>query len=61
MVVLDYLVTLRQLASLLQSQDLDGFHSRSKIEAIVEGTPAQNITQEHLNAIRAKLKAIKLI
>ena len=60
-IVLDYLVTLRQLVGLLQSNDMEGFHNKSKIETIVEGSPSKTITQEHLNAIRAKLKAIKII
>lgn len=37
------------------------FHGKSKIEAIVEGAPAKVITDDHLRAITAKLKAIKLI
>jgi len=60
-IVLDYLVTLRQLVGLLQSNDMEGFHNKSKIETIVEGSPSKMITQEHLNAIRVKLKAIKII
>ncbi len=60
-IVLDYLVTLRQLISLLQGNDMEGFHSKSKIETIVEGSPSKTITVEHLNAIKAKLKAIKII
>lgn len=59
--MLDYLVTLRQLVSLLQNGDIEGFHNKSKIEAIVEGAPSKNITQEHMNAIRSKLRAIKII
>ena len=60
-IVLDYLVTLRQLIGIVQNNDLEGFHSKSKIEAIVEGAPSKVITEEHLNAIRTKLKAIKII
>lgn len=60
-IVLDYMVTLRQLVGLLQANDIEGFHNKSKIETIVEGSPSKTITQEHLSAIRAKLKAIKII
>ena len=60
-IVLDYLVTMRQLVGLLQGNDLEGFHTKSKIETIVEGAPSKSITQEHLNAIKAKLRAIKII
>lgn len=60
-IVLDYLVTLRQLVTLLQNNTLDGFHSKSKMEAIVDGAPSKNITKEHVRAISAKLRAIKLI
>jgi hypothetical protein len=59
--VLDYLVTLRQLVAILQNNDLEGFHNKSKIETIVEGSPSKTITEEHLNAIRSKLRAIKII
>lgn len=45
----------------MQANDLEGFHNKSKIETIVEGAPSKTITQEHLSAIRAKLKAIKII
>ncbi len=44
-IVLDYLVTLRQLVGLLQGNDLEGFHNKSKIETIVEGAPSKTITQ----------------
>jgi hypothetical protein len=60
-VVLDYLVTLRQLIGLLLNNDLEGFHNKSKIETIVEGAPSKHITQQHLTAIRTKLKAMKVI
>ncbi len=43
-IVLDYLVTMRQLIGLLQNNDLQGFHNKSKIETIVEGTPSKTIT-----------------
>jgi hypothetical protein len=52
---------MRQLIGLLQSNDLEGFHTKSKIETIVEGAPSKCITHEHLNAIRSKLKAIRII
>jgi hypothetical protein len=43
-IVLDYLVTLRQLIGLLLSNDMEGFHNKSKIEIIVEGSPSKKIT-----------------
>lgn len=61
MIILDYLITLRQLSSLLAKNDLEMFNNKSKIEAIVEGAPAKLITEDHMRAITAKLKAIKLI
>lgn len=60
-IILDYLITLRQLSNLLSKKDIKMFHGKSKIEAIVEGSPAKIITGEHLHAIGSKLKAIKLI
>jgi hypothetical protein len=44
-IVLDYLVTLRQLIAILQNNDLEGFHIKSKIETIVEGAPSKTITE----------------
>ena len=44
-IVLDYLVTLRQLIALMQNNGLEGFHTKSKMEAIVEGAPSKNITE----------------
>lgn len=44
-IALDYLVTLRQLIGIVQNNDLEGFHSKSKIEAIVEGAPSKVITE----------------
>lgn len=61
MIILDYLITLRQLAGLLAKEDIELFHTKSKIEAIVEGAPAKVITGEHLRAISAKMSLIKLI
>lgn len=43
-VILDYLITLKQLGNLMQKNDIEIFHGKSKIEAIVEGAPAKNIT-----------------
>ena len=60
-IVLDYLVTLRQLVGIMFNNDLEGFHIKSKIETIVEGTPSNNISQQHLTAIANKLRAIKIL
>jgi hypothetical protein len=60
-IILDYLITLRQLSNLLGKNDIEMFHEKSKIEAIVEGAPVKVITEDHLKAISSKLKAIKLI
>lgn len=43
-IILDYLITLRQLVTLLSKDNLELFHTKSKIEAIVEGAPAKVIT-----------------
>ena len=60
-VILDYLITLKQLANLLQKNDIEIFHSKSKIETIVEGAPTNLITSDHIKAITAKLKAVKIL
>ena len=40
---------------------MEYFHRKSKIEAIVEGKPAKNITQDHFEAIAHKLRVFKMI
>lgn len=44
MIILDYLITLKQLSGLLAKNDMELFHRKSKIEAIVEGAPSKVIT-----------------
>lgn len=60
-VLLDYLITLKQLLALNAGNDLDYFHRKSKIEAIVEGRPAKTITPDHLAAIVHKLRLFHVI
>jgi hypothetical protein len=60
-IVLDYLITLKQLSNLLGKNNYELFHEKSKIEAIVEGAPAKVITDDHMRAITSKLKVAKLI
>jgi hypothetical protein len=60
-IILDYLVSLKQLSKLLGKNGVTAFHEKSKIEVIVEGRPAKVITEEHLKVIVGKLKATKLI
>jgi hypothetical protein len=43
-IVLDYLITLRQLLLILEDEDIQNFHNKAKIEQIVEGAPSQTIT-----------------
>lgn len=60
-IVLDYLITLRQLLLILEENDLQSFHTKAKMEQIVEGTPAQNITADHILAITHKLRSLKML
>ena len=59
--MLDYLITLKQLLHLSLNVDLEVFHVKSKIEAIVEGKPAKTITEAHVKAIEDKMRVIKLV
>ena len=61
MILLDYFITMKQLFVLNGSNDIEYFHKKSKIEAIVEGKPARNITDDHVQAITNKLKLFKII
>lgn len=60
-IILDYFITLKQLISILSKDDLELFNVKSKIETIVEGSPSKVITGEHVRAITAKLRAIKIL
>ena len=60
-ILLDYLITTKQLILINAKKDIEYFHRRSKIEAIVEGRPAKNITQDHFDAIIHKLRVFKMI
>lgn len=59
--MLDYLITSKQLLHILNSSNLSEFHAKSKIEAIVNGKPTKNITNDHIRAIKEKLRTMKLI
>lgn len=58
---MDYLITTKQLILINSKKDIEYFHRKSKIEAIVEGRPAKNITQDHFDAIIHKLRIFKMI
>ena len=60
-ILLDYLITTRQLLLINSKKDIEYFHKKSKIEAIVEGRPAKTITQDHFDAIVHKLRVFKMI
>jgi hypothetical protein len=60
-VLLDYLITMKQLLLINERKDIEYFHQKSQIEAIVEGRPAKSITEQHLQAIVHKLKVFKMI
>ena len=60
-VLLDYLITMKQLLVINSNKDIEYFHQKSKIEAIVEGKPARNSTEQHLEAILYKLRVFKMI
>lgn len=60
-VLLDYLITMKQLLLINANKDIEYFHQKSQIEAIVEGRPAKSITDQHLQAIVHKLKVFKMI
>ena len=47
--------------SILAEDNIQTFHGKSKMEQIVEGSPSQNISIEHISAITAKLKALRML
>ena len=61
MILLDYLITLKQLVNLDKKVTVEDFHRRSKIEDIVEGKPTAHITKDHINAINTKIKIMKIM
>jgi hypothetical protein len=60
-ILLDYLITLKQLMNLDEKASLEDFYRKSKIEDIVEGKPTSNITREHISAINSKIKAMRIM
>ena len=46
---------------ILAEDNLQSFHRKSKMEQIVEGSPSQNISTEHISAITAKLKTLRML
>ena len=55
-IIIDYLITLKQLIDLQERGSIGEFHSGSDIEKIVEGNPVTEIRKEHLKSIMAKLQ-----
>ena len=45
----------------MRKKDMEMFHGKSKIEEIVEGAPSKQITEAHIEAIKSKLRAIKIL
>lgn len=60
-ILLDYFITTKQLLLINAKNDIEYFHKKSKIEAIVEGRPAKTITEDHFEAIVHKLRVFKMI
>lgn len=60
-ILLDYLITCKQLLHILNNSSMSEFHTKAKIEAIVNGKPTKKITNDHIKAIKDKLRAVKLI
>ena len=60
-VVLDYLITLKQLLELLKEGNMEEFHGKSKIQAIVEGDVIDSVSCEHVKMIGNKLRALSII
>jgi hypothetical protein len=60
-ILLDYLITLKQLLNLDERVSIEDFHRKSKIEEIVEGKPTSNITKEHIGAINTKIRAMRIM
>jgi hypothetical protein len=59
--ILDQLITLRQLHKLDEKYGWETFENRSRIESIVEGEPLEYIQKKHILAIRSKLVSLRII
>ena len=59
MIIVDYLITFRQLLDLQEKCSISEFHTSSEIEKIVEGNPIKCIKKEHVKGIIAKFKRIE--
>lgn len=59
--MLDYLTTLVQLMQILKEANLESFHSKSKIQAIVDGEVISEVSSEHIRMIGNKLQALGII
>jgi hypothetical protein len=55
------MITCKQLLNIIDHSNLADFHMKSKMEAIVNGKPTKNITEDHIKAIKDKLKSMKII
>ena len=55
------MITLSQLLEIMSSQNLNEFHTKSKIQAIVDGEPLEEVTAEHVKMIKNKLKALRIL
>ena len=60
-VILDYMITLKQLLELSKEGNLEQFYMKSKIQAIVEADVIDEVSGEHVRMIKNKLKALRII
>lgn len=55
------MITLSQLLEIMAQQNINDFHTKSKIQAIVDGEPLEEVSMEHVKLIKNKLKALKIL
>lgn len=55
------MTTMTQLIEILKQKDIEVFHTKSKIQAIVDGESISEVSAEHVRLIANKLRALKII
>lgn len=60
-IILDQLITLKQLQKLDEKYGWEVFEQKSKIESIIDGEPLQYIQKKHILAISSKLQTLKIL
>ena len=55
------MTTLSQLLEIMMQQNIGEFSNKSKIQAIVDGEPLEEVTIDHIRMIKNKLKTLRIL